>query len=87
MSRDGQVTPQQWGQAVKLLRKAAEHGNAEAQLQLGSMYFQGTGVPKDYSEAANWFKKAAEKGNVVAQLSLGDMYYGELVEGFQKDYI
>jgi len=31
-------------------------GNAEAQVNLGALYEQGTGVPKDYAQAVNWYK-------------------------------
>ena len=60
--------------AAKLVRKAADDGNAKAQLFLGLMYETGTGVPKDDQQAVAWSRKAAEQGHAAAQRSLGVMY-------------
>lgn len=42
-------------QAAAWYRKAAEQGNADAQLQLAISYDLGQGVPKDVTEAAKWY--------------------------------
>jgi TPR repeat protein len=55
----GQGLPQDYGQAAFWYRKAADQGNAEAQLGLGLLYAQGQGVPQDYVEAYFWFDLAA----------------------------
>ena len=60
--------------AARLYRPAAEHGDAEAQLILGSMYEAGLGVPQDYKEALKWYRMAADQGNARAQNKLGAMY-------------
>ena len=44
-------------EAVEWYRKAAELGNASAQLHLGLMYAAGKGVPKDDAEAVRWLRK------------------------------
>ncbi|MGA2402719.1 MAG: tetratricopeptide repeat protein [Syntrophobacteraceae bacterium] len=62
-------------EAVKWFRKAADQGDAGAQLNLGLMYLDGLGVPKDYAEAIKWFRKAAEQGIAQAQYNLGVMYW------------
>ena len=54
-------------EAEKLLRKAAEQGDAQAQHNLASLYCGGYGVTQDYSEAIKWYKKAAEQGVVASQ--------------------
>jgi TPR repeat protein len=59
--------------AEKWYRKAAEHGLAEAQNNLGLMYVLGRGVPQDDSTAVKWFRKAAEQGYAPAQNNLGEM--------------
>jgi TPR repeat protein len=41
----------------------ANQGNAEAQMQLGWMYYSGEGVPRNYVESHKWYRKAAEQGN------------------------
>lgn len=48
------------------LEKLADSGDANAQCELGAVYFRGEGVPKDYQKAAEWFQQSAENGNVVA---------------------
>jgi len=59
---------------VNLLLKAAEQGDALAQLTLGLKYYKGKGVPQNYKQALLWHTKAAEQGVADAQLILGVMY-------------
>lgn len=54
--------------------KMAEQGDAEAQVRLGTMYYDGQGVTQDYKQAVNWYKKAAEQGHAGAQHNLGFVY-------------
>lgn len=49
-----QGVPQDYAEAEKWYRKAAEQGFAEAQANLGVMYFTGLGVPKDHVLAQMW---------------------------------
>jgi uncharacterized protein len=51
--------PQNYAEAVKWLRKAADQGNAHAQYNLGYMYQDGQGVPQNYVQAHMWFNLAA----------------------------
>ena len=51
---------QDYGEAIKWYRKAAEQGYATAQLNLAGMYFRGHGVSQDYGEAVKWVETAAE---------------------------
>jgi TPR repeat protein len=44
----GHGVPQDYVEAVKWFRRAAEQGFADAQDSLARMYVQGQGVPKDY---------------------------------------
>jgi TPR repeat protein len=48
-------------------RRAAEGGNAEAQVMLGWMHAAGRGVPSDPAESRRWFCLAAVQGNPVAR--------------------
>jgi TPR repeat protein len=90
----GQGVPQDYTEAVKWYRKAAEQGNARAQDWLGFCYQDGLlGVSQDYTEAVKWFRKAAEQGDAAAQDSLGVRYangegvpqnYTEAVKWFRK---
>ena len=63
-----------WEEAVSWFCKAAEQGDAEAQLHLGVMYGEGLGVEQSNEKAAEWYRKAAEQGNADAQVVLGCCY-------------
>ena len=82
---DGEGVEQDYAEAVKWYRLAAEQGDAVAQNNLGYAYRNGAGVEQDYVEAVNWYRLAAEQGDAHAQLNLGDAFYnGEIVE---QDYV
>ena len=68
---------QNFVQAARWYRLAAERGFAPAQNNLAMLYEQGLGVARDQFEAARWYRKAAEQGNAAAAHSLGQM----LLEG------
>jgi len=53
-----------------LLAKA-NAGSAEAQHQLGDMYYFGNGVRRDYAQAAVCYRKAAEQGDADSEFRLG----------------
>ena len=55
----GQGVEQDDKEAFKWWKKAAEPGNANAQVNLGAMYADGKGVTKDYVKAYKWFCLAA----------------------------
>lgn len=59
---------------LRIVRPMAEHGNAQAQYELGAAYALGHGVPLNLSNAAIWYQKAAEQGIARAQSNLGTMY-------------
>jgi len=72
--------------AVRELRPLAERGSADAQFNLGSLYYQGWGLPQDYQEAVRWFRRAAEQRHLHAQATLGTIY-AEGVQGvIAQDY-
>lgn len=54
----------QYKECAPLMLTAAEKGNADAQMHLGKMYFNGRGVPHDHEKGKYWHKKAAEQGNL-----------------------
>ena len=54
---------------------SAKQGNAEAQYNIGNLYFNGMGIEKNYEEAAKWMEKAALQGNTSAMTGLGICYY------------
>ena len=56
--------------AAAIFATLAEHGDAEAQAQIGYMTYQGEGVPVDKAKAVQWYRKAAVQGNRDAQYNL-----------------
>jgi TPR repeat protein len=64
--------------------RGAELGDAEAQNNLGNMYYVGQGVEQDYAEALRLYELAAEQGYASAQTKLGYMYSEGL--GVEQDY-
>ena len=71
---DSLGVPQDYAEAARWYRRAAEQGHVEAEVKLAVMYAYGYGVPKDRSETLKWFLKAAEQGDVDAQYNVGFMY-------------
>ena len=61
MYREGPGLPQDYAEAVKWYRKAADQGYAYAQNNLGLMYRDGRGVPQDYVQAHKWLNLAAAR--------------------------
>ena len=84
MFERGQGVLQDYKEAVKWYRLAADQGNASAQYNLGAMYENGQGVPQDYREAMKWYRLAANQGYPSAQNNLGAMYADG--RGVPQDY-
>jgi hypothetical protein len=63
----------------------AEHGDVDAQNNLGRMYFNGEGVPKNAAKAAEWYQKAADQGNVDAKNNLLAMHAED--QGVSKNFL
>jgi len=66
MYATGRGVPQDYAQAVKCFRLAADQGNADAQFNLGQMYANVQGVPRDYVLAYMWLNLSAVQGDKVA---------------------
>jgi len=89
----GQSVPQDYAEAMKWFRKAADQGNVDGQIGVGALYFDGHGVSQNYAEAMKWYRKAADQGDSFAQLKVGVMYekgqsvpqdYAEAVRWYRK---
>jgi hypothetical protein len=63
-----------YAEAVKWYRLAADQGDAQAQSNLGFMYDNGRGVAQDFAEAVKWYWLAADQGHAPAQFNLGVKY-------------
>lgn len=59
--------------AARYYAKAAEKNLAQAQNNLGALYYEGKGVSKDYATAQRLYGQAAEAGHPVAQYNLAVM--------------
>ncbi len=69
LAKDGDLI-----EAAALLTRAAEHGFAPAQYNLGKAYRDGTGVEVDQEKAAHWFERAAKQGLAKAQRHMGTRF-------------
>ncbi len=63
MYHDGNGVPQDYAEAVKWYRLAADQGVADAQTMLGVMYARGQGIPQDYVTAHMWANIAFSTGH------------------------
>lgn len=60
--------------ALRELHARAAAGDANAQLNMGGVFFKGEQLEQDFAEAAKWFHLAAKQGQVQAQFNLAMMY-------------
>ena len=67
------------------LRARAEAGEAEAQYQLASMYWEGRAIGCEPNQALKWDLLAAEHGHRKAQIRVAESY--ERGEGISQDYV
>ena len=62
-------------QSLHQLRQRAEAGDAEAQVELGGIYYHGLrGERPNFLEAISWYCKAADQGSARAQYAMGRAY-------------
>lgn len=65
-----------FGRARQLFEYAASYfGDADAQLSLAMMYYEGEGGDPNPRQAARWAKLSADKGNAEAQALLGHLLF------------
>ena len=67
MYENGRGVQRSFVQAVEWYRRAADQGYAAAQLNLSTLYFNGSGVPKDGKLAYLWCLVSRAQGNMNAQ--------------------
>ena len=73
---DGDGVPEDYSEAVKWFRLAAERGHALAQYYFGICCHHARGVPEDYVEAIKWYRKAGTQG-INAHTNLAVCYVWE----------
>lgn len=69
------LVPQDYKEAARWYRLAAEQGYLPAELNLAAMYNAGQGVSQNDKESLKWYRLAAEQGDVTAQRTLGTLHY------------
>ncbi|MDG9927800.1 MULTISPECIES: tetratricopeptide repeat protein [Pseudomonas] len=75
------TAPEDLPQAVEACQEVARQGDAQAQYELGELYYEGQRVPRDLPQAMHWFEQSSLQGNAQAQLRLGTMFFrGEGVQ-------
>jgi len=65
----GEGMPQDYVEALKWFRLAADQGQANAQCFLGLMYFEGRGVPQNYVSDAAEYRQALTTKMTSAQVA------------------
>ena len=80
----GQGVKQDYIEAAKWFRKAANQGNIAGLFNLGYIYEYGLGVSQGYPVAAKLYRNAAEQGDMFSQSNLGAMYVDG--RGVPQDY-
>jgi len=63
-----------YDEAAKWYRKAAEQGHAKAQYQFFRIFYDGRIASTNLEVAKKWFKRAAEQGYAEAQYQLAEMH-------------
>jgi hypothetical protein len=70
----GEGTPADEAESHRLIAKAAENGDAEAQFRLGELYSAGApGFEQDSKRAQEWYERAADQDYAPALRRLGEM--------------
>ena len=58
----GEGVPQDYAEAVRWYRLAADQRHANVQINLGNRYANGEGVPQDYVQAHTWYRPGGGSG-------------------------
>ena len=62
---------------VQACQQAVEHGDTQAQYNLGKMYYTGEGLPQNFQKAKMLWERASKNGDVSSLNGLGIIYYTE----------
>lgn len=77
-----------YDEELEEVKNNAKNGDADAQLKLGDIYFEGVKTYKDYKQSFQWYKESAYQGNIEACYKVGLCYangYGTI--SYVKDAI
>ncbi len=78
------IAENKYDEALPILRERVDSNDAQAQGQLGMLYYEGKGVPEDHGKAAEWMQRSAEGGNADSQYMLAWFHYKGI--GVPQDY-
>jgi uncharacterized protein len=73
----GQGVAQDYGEAMRWFRLAADRGNSAAMINIGELYAKGQGVSKDCEYARRWADNASKAGLEVAKQHLRSGFDGQ----------
>jgi len=76
---------QNFDEALRWYRLAAQRHHPGAQNMLGTIYLTGQGVAVDAGEAEHWWRMAADQGYAAAQYNVGGMYSRKLSATLTRD--
>lgn len=79
----GLLDLEQYTEAMKVFRAAADKKSAYGALWVGNLYMRGLGVPKDLAQAKIWYEKGTALGQQNAAYNLARMYLDG--DGMAKD--
>jgi TPR repeat protein len=85
MYYNGQGVEQNYKEAFKWFRLAAQKGLPDALFYFGLMHYEGKAVAQNYSNALLLFLEAAKQGQAQAQFIIGNMYLSD--QGVKRNYI
>ena len=83
---NGSGVLQDYVEAAKFYRQAAEQGHAMARNNLGWLYKKGLGVSANWTEALKWFQKSAEQGEPLGEENLAWLYAQGSRDEFDPNY-
>ena len=77
---EGRGVPRNFGQAFRLVERAAKRGHLEAQNTAGFFLQHGIGTAADLSRARDWYEIAAARGLASAQVNLCLLYTSDAAD-------
>lgn len=73
-AKDGRAVKKDIEKSFSWYLRAAERGNAQAEMAVAKAYASGTGVKKDSRAAAEYYRRAGLHGNIEALYEAGNAY-------------
>ena len=84
---EGIGVPKEFEKGLFYTRRAADHGDRDAQYNLGCLYEEGTAVEKDLGKAIYWFDQAAKQDHNLAIFKMQKLNSDVCVVPFTVEYV